>query len=527
MDLSEYDVVVLGGGAAGENAADGAVRGGLSALLIEQDLLGGECSYWACIPSKALLRPGTALSAAQAVSGAAQAAQGRLDVAAVLQRRDQWVNHWSDASQVDWATGAGITVLRGAARVTRPKHVTVTLLDGQEKQVHARHAVVVATGSEAAMPPIDGLPTARPWTSRDATSVTEVPSTLTIVGGGVVAVETATLFASLGSTVHVVARSTLLSSLEPFCGDLITTALRERGVHVHLNTGATHFRRRGPLVDVTTSRGAVLTSDEVLIATGRRPRTRGLGLEAVGLTGGSWLTTDDSMQVRGHDWLYAVGDVTGRALFTHQGKYQGRAAAAAIVARATQGPANFQPWGDESATADEVAVPQVIFADPEIATVGTTARAATERGLTVDVVDYDLGAVSGSGLHADNYTGQARMVIDRQKRVVLGVTFAGPAVGELIHAATVAIVGRVPVDRLWHAVPAYPTISEIWLRLLEAHRRQADDAGPKPGPEPLPCSPRSGRALTQPTSTRDRHHRRRTTKEETHDDHGHNHVPRG
>jgi dihydrolipoamide dehydrogenase len=363
-------------------------------------------------------------------------------------------------------------VLRGKARLSGVKDVVVTRVDGEEEVVHARQAVVVATGSEAALPAIDGLRTARPWTSREATSGAHVPATLTIVGGGVVAVEMATLFASLGSAVTVVARSTLLSSLEPFCGDLIARALGERGVRVHLHTGVTRVARCGERVDVTTTDGAVLTSDEVLIATGRQPRTGGLGLEAVGITPGIWLATDDSMRVDGHDWLYAVGDVTGRALLTHQGKYQGRAAAAAIVARAGGRCAPFAPWGDASATADGCAVPQVIFTDPEIATVGLTARDAAELGVRVDVVDYDLGAVSGAGLHADNYTGQARMVVDRARGAVLGLTLAGPDVGELIHSATVAIVGQVPVERLWHAVPAYPTISEVWLRLLESHRRQ-------------------------------------------------------
>ncbi|WP_460935966.1 dihydrolipoyl dehydrogenase family protein [Phycicoccus ginsengisoli] len=472
MQRSEYDVVVLGAGAAGENAAEGVVRGGLSAVLVEQDLVGGECSYWACIPSKALLRPGSALHAARAVAGSAQAAAGQLDVAAVLRRRDEWVNHWSDSSQVDWANEAGIPVLRGTARLAGAREVVVTGTGGGDEVVHARHAVVVATGSEAALPAIDGLRSARPWTSREATSVQRVPASLTIVGGGVVAVEMATLFACLGSTVHMVARSTLLSSLEPFCGDLIARALEERGVRVHLHTGLTGVIRRGEQVEVTTTDGTVLSSDEVLIATGRQPRTGDLGLEAVGLTPGAWLVTDDSMRVDGHDWLYAVGDVTGRALLTHQGKYQGRAAAAAIVARAGSRAALFTAWGDASATADGRAVPQVIFTDPEIATVGLTTRDAAERGLRVEVVDYDLGAVSGAGLHADNYTGQARMIVNRDTGAVLGVTFAGPDVGELLHAATVAIVGQVPVERLWHAVPAYPTISEVWLRMLEAHRRQ-------------------------------------------------------
>jgi pyruvate/2-oxoglutarate dehydrogenase complex dihydrolipoamide dehydrogenase (E3) component len=471
MSSAEYDVVVLGGGAAGENVADRAVQGGLSAAIVEVDLLGGACSYWACIPSKALLRPGQALSGARAVAGARQAVTGVLDGPAVLGRRDYWVSNWADDTAVDWARTSGIEVIRGKGTLSGVREVTVRDADGGDLVVRARHAVVIATGSEALIPDIPGMAQLRVWTSKEATSMAEVPRSVTILGGGIVAAEMATAFLSLGSDVHLIARSGLLAKMEPFCGELLSAALTHRGAHLYLNTGVAHVARDDDGVRVTMDDGVTVTSEELLVATGRRPGTLEVGLETVGLEPGAFIPTDDSMRVSDLDWLYAVGDVTGRALLTHQGKYQARAAGDGIVARATGGHVSDRPWSAFAATADREAVPQVIFTDPEIASVGHTARSAAEHGYVVDVVDYDLGKVSGAGLHADDYRGNARMVVNRDAQVLLGVTFAGPDVGELIHAATVAIVGQVPIDRLWHAVPSFPTMSEIWLRLLETYGR--------------------------------------------------------
>jgi dihydrolipoamide dehydrogenase len=215
----------------------------------------------------------------------------------------------------------------------------------------------------------------------------------------------------------------------------------------------------------------VITAEEVLVATGRTPRTRDIGLDAIGLTPGDWIETDDTMLVPGFDWLYAVGDVTHRALLTHQCKYQARAAGDVIAARAAGAPVSDAPWGIHVATADHEAVPQVTFTDPEVASVGLTAQAARKAGYEIRTVDYEIGQVAGASLHADGYTGTARMVVDEKRKVVLGVTFVGPDVSELLQAATIAIVGEVPLDRLWHAVPAYPTVNEIWLRLLETYGR--------------------------------------------------------
>jgi dihydrolipoamide dehydrogenase len=463
--MAEYDVIVLGAGPVGENVADRAVQGGVSAALVESELVGGECSYWACMPSKALLRPGQALRAAKQVQGAAQAVTGDLDVAAVLARRDSFTSNWSDDGQVSWVQSAGIELVRGHGRISGPKQVTVG-----DQVLTARHAVVVATGTDALVPDVPGLRAAKPWTSREATSAKTAPASLAIIGGGVVATEMATAYASFGTAVTLISRSGLLGGMEPFAGELVAKALQEQGVTVLLNTSPTRVTRDGGTVTVETS-GATVTAAEVLVATGRTPRTGDLGLDTIGLRPGSWLEVDDTMLVSGFDWLYAVGDVNRRALLTHQGKYQARATGDLIAARAQGRPVSVEPWGAHVATADHESVPQVTFTDPEVASVGLTAAAARDKGYEIRVVDYELGNVAGASVYADGYAGTARMVVDEQRGVLLGVTFVGPDVSELLQAATVAIVGRVPIDRLWHAVPAYPTINEIWLRLLEAYGR--------------------------------------------------------
>jgi pyruvate/2-oxoglutarate dehydrogenase complex dihydrolipoamide dehydrogenase (E3) component len=470
MQTTEYDLIVLGAGAVGENIADRAVQGGLTALLIEHELVGGECSYWACMPSKALLRSASVLRAARHVPGAAAAITGTLDIDAVLARRDSFTSNWSDAGQVRWAQHAGIDVLRGHGRITGTRRITVTTPEGEEVHLTARQAVAVATGSDAYIPDIDGLRAAEPWTSREATSARSVPQSLAIIGGGVVAAEMATAYAGFGSDVTVIARRRLLEGMEPFAQDLVLASLRDQGVRVLLDTATTRVSRDDGY-HVETSTGETIHAERLLVAAGRTPRSNDIGLETIGLEPGSWIATDDTLRVDGFDWLYAVGDVTNRALLTHQGKYQARAAGDVIVARATDATVSDRPWGTHVATADHEAVPQVTFTDPEVASVGLTAAAAQAAGYDIRAVDYEIGHVAGASVHADGYRGTARMVVDEDRTVILGVTFVGPDVSELLHAATTAIVGEIPLDRLWHAVPAYPTVNEIWLRLLETYGR--------------------------------------------------------
>ena len=457
MAGDSYDVIVIGAGPTGENVADRAVRGGLSAVVVESELVGGECSYWACMPSKALLRPVAAVAEAAAVRGVSGA---RLEPAEVLARRDSFTHDWKDDGQVKWLNGAKIDLVRGPGRLAGERVVSAG-----DVTLTARQAVVIATGTDAFVPP--ALAGVKAWTSREATSAKSVPPRLAIVGGGVVGCELAAAWSALGSRVTLVSRDELLHRMPAFAGSLVTAGLRGAGVDVRTGvnvSAATRADGDGP-VTLTLDDGTQVTADEVLAATGRTPRTGDIGLRAVGLEDGSWLSVDDTMRVTGvaGGWLYAAGDVNHLALLTHMGKYQARVCGDAIAARA----AGREPPARDLAS--KTRVPQVVFTIPEVAAVGLTAEQAAAAGLRVRVVEYEIGHVAGASLFADGYQGRAQMVVDEDRKVIVGLTLAGPGTGELIHAATIAVVGEVPLDRLWHAVPAYPTISEVWLRLLEAY----------------------------------------------------------
>ncbi|GHH81041.1 oxidoreductase [Streptomyces sulfonofaciens] len=485
---------MLGGGAAGENAAQYATQfSGLDSVLVEGELLGGECSYWACMPSKALLRPGEVLDAARHVPGVSSiVGDARLDVPAVLARRDAIVNGLSDASQVQWALGAGIDVIRGSGRLAGERTVVVSTAAGGTRTLTARHAVVVATGSFPAVPRIAGLREALPWDSRDVTNLHVVPRRVVVLGGGVVGCEAATWLSALGvEELTVVYRGAeLLPRQEPFAGRLVADGLRSAGVRLLPERGVSEVRRadvratgtglpHGGEVTVLLDDGTTLLADEIVVATGRTPRTDDIGLSAVGLADGGYLDVDDQQTVRGVDgqWLYAVGDVCGRALLTHMGKYQARVAGEVIAARA----AGRNPGGDEpsrlSTATGHRAVPQVTFTSPEVGSVGPTEEEARAAGVDVETVEYDLAALAGTYLLKEDYTGRAKLVIERSTDTLIGATFAGTGIAELVHAATTAVVARMTVSSLWHAVPSYPTVSEIWLRLLEtleAQRRKTE-----------------------------------------------------
>ncbi|MGZ8805081.1 MAG: dihydrolipoyl dehydrogenase family protein, partial [Microbacterium sp.] len=471
MREREYDVIVIGAGAVGENVADRTVQGGLSTVIVEAELVGGECSYWACMPSKALLRSAAALRAASDLDGAKQSVIGAVDVEGVLRRRDRITHEWDDDSQVAWLDKTGIDLVRGHAEFIGVKRVRVTAQDGRVTELVARHAVVAATGSAALLPDIPGLREIAPWTSRDATSAKRVPASLAVVGGGVVAAEMATAYAGFGTKVTLLVRSQLLENMEPFAAKLVHGSFERLGVTVRTGVEVSSAHRTDENAVLALSDGGRVVAEEVLVAIGRTPRTADLGLERIGLQSGAWFAVDDTLLVKGTDWLYAVGDVNHRALLTHQGKYQARAAGDVIAARAKGLPVDDAPWGAHVATADHDHVPQVTFTDPEIASVGLTEAAARAAGRTIRVVDYDLSWVAGASAHADNYEGMARAIVDEDRGVLIGATFVGPDVAELLHSATIAIVGEVPIDRLWHAVPPYPTVSEVWLRWLAAYGR--------------------------------------------------------
>lgn len=460
-----HDVIVLGGGPVGENVAQAAIAGSdRTAALVEAELVGGECSYWACMPSKALLTPSAVRDRAMHLPGVEV---GALDVASVLERRDAFTSHWSDAGQVEWAEGAGLEVVRGHGTLVGERTVRVG-----ERTLVARHAVVLATGSVPVTPPVPGLAEALPWSSRDATALHEVPDSVLVVGGGVVGCEAATWLAALGARVTLVARHGLLDRLEPAAGERVAEGLRAAGVDVRTGASVERVEREGASdtgvghvhggpVRVVVD-GAGIEVAEVLVATGRRPATEGLGLDAVGI---ERVEVDEHLRVRGvdGDWLWACGDVAGRTQLTHMGKHEARLAGEAIARIADGGSADDAPALRDGTTT------QVVFTQPEVASVGRTEREARDAGLPVEALTIDL-AVAGSSLARDDWSGAVTVVVDTESEVLLGATLVGPDVAELLHAATIAVVAEVPMATLWHAVPAYPTISEVWLRVSEAWR---------------------------------------------------------
>jgi dihydrolipoamide dehydrogenase len=447
--VREFDVVVLGAGAAGEVCAGRLGEQGLSVAIVEDRLVGGECSFYACMPSKALLRPIELRNEAQRVPGFAV---GELDVPAVLRRRDEVISHLDDSGQLPWLEERHVTLVRGRGRLDGERRVRVG-----EDVLTARRAVVVATGSTPALPPIPGLREARPWTNIEATTASAAPSSLAILGGGVVAVEMATAWSALGSRVTLCHRGErLIEREEGFAAEQVTAALRGAGVDVRLGATVREVERDGG-VRVSLEGGDVVEAAELLAALGRHPTTDDIGLETVGLDPGGFLEVDDSLRVAGRDWLLAVGDVNGRALLTHMGKYQARLAADAILGREVR------------VRADGPRSPRVIFTDPQIGAVGDTLDAARSRGLDARAVDVGTSSNAGGSFVGKGAPGTSRLVIDETRRVVVGATITGAEVAEALHAATIAVVGEVPLEDLWHAVPAFPTRSELWLRLLEAY----------------------------------------------------------
>jgi pyruvate/2-oxoglutarate dehydrogenase complex dihydrolipoamide dehydrogenase (E3) component len=455
-----YDVIVVGGGPAGEVAVERCRGGGLSVALVEKELVGGECSYWGCIPSKTLIRPGDVVAAAHRAPGAREAVTGPIDAAAAFAQRDYMTSNWSDQGQVEWLNGIGATLVRGHGRLAGERAVEVAHGDSATR-LEASRAVIVATGTTPFVPPIDGLAEAMAWTNREATEASSVPGRLLVLGGGAAGAELAQGFRRLGSEVSIVEGGPrLLGREEPFAGDEVREAFEAEGIEVLVEARAAAAARRNGTISLRLEDGRELTGDELLVGVGRRPATTDLGLETVGLEPGRAVEVDDSLRAVGVDggWLYAIGDVNGRAPLTHMGKYQARIAGDAILDRE-----------NVSAFADHKALPRVTFTDPQVAAVGLTEEQASEQGVDLRAVTYGTGDVPGAYTRGNGINGTSKLVVDAARGVVVGATFTGPDVQELLHSATVAIVAEVPLDTLWHAVPSFPTVSEVWLRLLEAY----------------------------------------------------------
>ncbi len=453
--VREFDVVVIGAGPAGEVAAGRLGQAGLSVAILEDHLIGGECSYYGCMPSKALLRPAEAVAEARRIPGAREASAGEIDVEAVLRRRDEVIHGLDDSVQIPWLEDRNVTVIRGRGRLAGDRRVQVG-----DELLAAERAVIVAAGTGPVLPPIPGLAEAAPWTNRDATTASAAPARLLVLGGGGVGVELAQAWASLGSSVTLVELAArILVREEPFASEDVAAALLDRGVGVRTGVLAVGAERAHDEVILELQTGERLAADELLVAIGRRPATDDLGLETIGRQPGSFLTVDDRMRVPGSDWLYSIGDVNGRSLLTHLGKYQAWVAAENILG------------GDVRVAtgAQGSLAPRVVFTDPQVAAVGHTLDSARAAELDVVAIDHATGGVAGASFYGRQAAGTSRLVVDVARDVVVGATFTGPDVAELLHAATIAVVGEVPIERLRHAVPAFPTRSEVWLRLLERY----------------------------------------------------------
>jgi pyruvate/2-oxoglutarate dehydrogenase complex dihydrolipoamide dehydrogenase (E3) component len=486
LNTTAFDIIVIGGGPVGNFAEGRLAKAGLSVLVVQHELYGGECHFFGCIPSKALLRPVEAFEAAKAIDGAREAiGNNKLDVNAVFKRRDKIADHWDDKSWISFSNGAsGATLIRGFARIAGVKKVSVQP-QGETQKFHfdANIAVIVATGSTHVVPSIPGIESLQAgtelWINRDAVAANTIPEHLIILGAGAVGSEMATFYSAIGSKVTVICSSAeILPKVEPEAAKVVRKSLEASGVTVRLSSRVSKIEKHAAnSLSVVLSNGETISGSVLLNATGRRPRTHDFGLESIGLTGeGTPLQTDASLAVPlsqgAEPWLYAVGDVNGLGPTTHMGVYQARIASNAILSsiREKQPSININPPIGAIVTEarqSENTFPQVIFTEPNIGAVGHTLASAQAAGLKVRAVDSDF-YIPGALLYGDEQPGWARWVIEEETHRLVGATFCCVEGSEFINASQVAILQGLTLKEMVHVVPPFPSRGEIWTYLLNA-----------------------------------------------------------
>lgn len=437
----QFDVIVLGMGPGGEVATGILLKAAKKVAVIERELIGGECAYWACIPSKILLRPPEAKAETTRAVGVPGAI---LHWPAVAAYRDEMIRHLDDAQSVESYTKQGATVFKGAGKLAGRGIVLVNGTTLRAKDI------IIATGSDTQIPKIDGLGDVPYWTNREATTMREVPKHVALVGGGPVAIELGQMMARFGAQVTLVqSADRLIDREDPQVGALIRAALVDEGIDVHLGRKATAVRRAGEKTIITLDDGTEIETDALVLAAGRSPRVAAIGLETVGVTPGEkGIAVDDHCRVA--DGLWAVGDVTGEALLTHVAQYQGRVAAANILGT--------------PATADYRAIPRVVFSDPEIAAVGMTEEQAKKAGLTVKTATVDLAKeITRPATYERNTRGTLGLIADTERSVLVGAWAVAPLAGEWLQIASVAIKAAIPLATLHDTIVQFPTFAEaLW-----------------------------------------------------------------
>ncbi len=465
MSTNEFDVIVIGMGPGGEDLAGQLAVSGLQVLGIDSHLVGGECPYYGCIPSKMIIRAADLLQEGRRINTMAGTAVITPDYSIVASRiRDEATDDWNDQVAVDRFVGKGGTFVRGQGRLDGPGRVMV----GDETYI-ARRGVVIATGTAPAIPPVPGLAEAAPWTNRDVVKIRSLPATLIVLGGGAIGLELAQAFSRFGCKVTVVeALDRILAPEEPESSELVATVLRAEGIDIRTGSAAAGVLRGEDGVLLTLADGSEIRADEILVAAGRAPNVRGIGLGTVGLdeTARPSFTVDERMRVNGVDGVWAIGDIAGKGAFTHMAVYQ-----AGIAFDDVTGVSSPR-------LAQDHAVPRVTFTDPEVGSVGMTEAQACAAGLTVQVGLANSATSSRGWLHGEGNEGLMKLIVDADKGILVGATSVGPRGGEVLSMFNLAVHARVPVAELRSMIYAYPTFYRGALDAL-ANIGSSEGSGPE------------------------------------------------